>query len=62
VLVLALAALLTPPTGSGFDLRPYQLPIAILGGIAILAVVLLATCRRRRVGAGAGPASPSLAA
>ncbi|MGD9529112.1 MAG: polyprenol phosphomannose-dependent alpha 1,6 mannosyltransferase MptB [Pseudonocardia sp.] len=62
VLVLALAALLTPPTGSGFDLRPYQLPIAILGGIAILAVVLLVTCRRRRVDAGTGPASPSLAA
>lgn len=50
VLVVALAAMLTPPTGSGFDLRPYQLPIAILGGIAILAVVLLVACRRRRGG------------
>ncbi|MGE3284687.1 MAG: polyprenol phosphomannose-dependent alpha 1,6 mannosyltransferase MptB [Pseudonocardia sp.] len=50
VLVVALAALLTPPTGSGFDLRPYQLPIALLGGIAILAAVLLVSCRRRRTG------------
>ncbi|MGQ0574773.1 MAG: polyprenol phosphomannose-dependent alpha 1,6 mannosyltransferase MptB [Pseudonocardia sp.] len=47
VLVVAGAAMLMPPTGSGFDLRPYQLPIAILGGIAILAVVLAVACRRR---------------
>lgn len=49
VLVVAGAAMLTPPTGSGFDLRPYQLPMAILGGIAILAVVLYVTSRRRSV-------------
>lgn len=55
VLILALAAMLTPPTGSGFDLRPYQLPIAMLGAIAILAAVLLVSCRRRRTGAAATP-------
>lgn len=48
VLVVAGAAMLTPPTGSGFDLRPYQLPIALLGAIAILTVVLTVTCRRTR--------------
>jgi len=51
VLVVALTAMLTPPTGSGFDLRPYQLPMAILGGIAILVAVLLVACRRVRSGA-----------
>lgn len=55
VLVVAGAALLTPPTGSGFDLRAYQLPLAILGGLAILAVVLAATCRRGRAPAVALP-------
>lgn len=47
-LVVAGAAFLTPPTGSGFDLRAYQLPIAVLGGLAILAAVVLVTCRRAR--------------
>lgn len=48
VLVVAGAAMLTPPTGSGFDLRPYQLPIALLGAIAILTVVLTVTYLRTR--------------
>jgi alpha-1,6-mannosyltransferase len=52
VLVLAIAAMLTPPTGAGFDLRPYQLPMALLGAIAILAVVLFATTVRGRPRAG----------
>lgn len=58
VLVVAGAALLTPPTGSGFDLRPYQLPMAILGGIAILVCALVVACRRARTapsGAVEGP-------
>ena len=57
VLVLAGAAMLMPPTGSGFDLRPYQLPMAMLGGIVILAAVLAVSCRRRRARSAAAPAT-----
>ncbi|MGQ0574772.1 MAG: polyprenol phosphomannose-dependent alpha 1,6 mannosyltransferase MptB [Pseudonocardia sp.] len=45
----AVAAVLVPPTGADFNFRPYQLPMAILAGLAVLAfAVLLVRMRVRR--------------
>jgi alpha-1,6-mannosyltransferase len=45
----AVAAVLVPPTGADFNFRPYQLPMAILAGLAVLvvAVLLLRLATRR---------------
>jgi alpha-1,6-mannosyltransferase len=37
----AVAAVLVPPTGADFNFRPYQLPMAILAGLAVLVVAVL---------------------
>jgi len=37
----AIAAVVVPPTGADFNFRPYQLPMAILAGLAVLAVAVL---------------------
>ena len=51
----ALLAVMLPPTGSDFAFRSFQLPLAILAGIVILAVALLVVRRELRA---AGPAVP----
>ncbi len=42
----AVLAVMVPPTGSDFEFRSYQLPMAMIAGIAILGVVLLVMRRR----------------
>lgn len=46
----AVAAVLVPPTGADFNFRPYQLPMAVLAGFAVLvlAVVLVRFAVPRR--------------
>ncbi|HEX5811991.1 MAG TPA: polyprenol phosphomannose-dependent alpha 1,6 mannosyltransferase MptB [Pseudonocardia sp.] len=44
----ALLAVMLPPTGSDFAFRSFQLPLAILAGILILAVALLVVRRELR--------------
>ena len=44
----ALLAVMLPPTGSDFAFRSFQLPLAILAGIVILAVALLVVRRELR--------------
>jgi alpha-1,6-mannosyltransferase len=51
----ALLAVMLPPTGSDFAFRSFQLPLAILAGIVILAVALLVVRRELRA---AGPSVP----
>jgi len=51
----ALLAVMLPPTGSDFAFRSFQLPLAILAGIVILAVALLVVRRELRA---AGPSLP----
>ena len=46
----ALLAVMLPPTGSDFAFRSFQLPLAILAGIVILAVALLVVRRELRCG------------
>jgi len=48
----ALLAVMLPPTGADFAFRSFQLPLAILAGIVILAVALLVVRRELRT---AGP-------
>jgi alpha-1,6-mannosyltransferase len=48
----ALLAVMLPPTGSDFAFRSFQLPLAILAGIVILVVALLAVRRELRRAAG----------
>ena len=50
----ALLAVMLPPTGSDFAFRSFQLPLAILAGIVILAVALLVVRRELRA---AGPSA-----
>ncbi|HXV93965.1 MAG TPA: polyprenol phosphomannose-dependent alpha 1,6 mannosyltransferase MptB [Pseudonocardia sp.] len=42
----AVLAVMLAPTGAGFEFRPYQLPMAIVAGIGILLVALLAVRRQ----------------
>ena len=42
----AVLAVMVPPTGADFDFRAYQLPMAILAGVAILAVALAGVHRQ----------------
>jgi alpha-1,6-mannosyltransferase len=48
----ALLAVMLPPTGADFAFRSFQLPLAILAGLAILVVALLVVRRELRRGAG----------
>jgi alpha-1,6-mannosyltransferase len=55
----ALLAVMLPPTGADFAFRSFQLPLAILAGIVILVVALLAVRRELlRVSGTAGAALP----
>jgi alpha-1,6-mannosyltransferase len=54
----ALLAVMLPPTGSDFAFRSFQLPLAILAGIVILLVALLAV--RREVLRASDPAGTAL--
>jgi alpha-1,6-mannosyltransferase len=49
----ALLAVMLPPTGADFAFRSFQLPLAILAGIVILVVALLAVRRELLRAAGA---------
>jgi alpha-1,6-mannosyltransferase len=55
----ALLAVMLPPTGADFAFRSFQLPLAILAGIVILVVALLAVRRELRQAAVA-PAGPGV--
>jgi alpha-1,6-mannosyltransferase len=62
----ALLAVMLPPTGADFAFRSFQLPLAILAGLVILVVALLAVRRELRRAAGtalvlAAPAGPDMA-
>jgi len=48
----ALLAVMLPPTGADFAFRSFQLPLAILAGLVILVVALLAVRRELRRTAG----------
>ncbi|AEA25589.1 polyprenol phosphomannose-dependent alpha 1,6 mannosyltransferase MptB [Pseudonocardia benzenivorans] len=50
----AVLAVMVPPTGADFDFRAYQLPMAIVAGIALLAVAVLVVRGRHRASAGPG--------
>jgi alpha-1,6-mannosyltransferase len=54
----ALLAVMLPPTGADFAFRSFQLPLAILAGIVILLVALLAV--RRELLRASDPARTAL--